>query len=81
MTQLRKGGIANPRLDKLQALAEVMGFPPQLWFEENFLILSTRSMSHRRGKLQRFPIDSKAFSAPLPTNTRASSTATLTLPD
>jgi transcriptional regulator with XRE-family HTH domain len=34
VTQLRKGGIANPRLDKLQALAEVMGFPPQLWFEE-----------------------------------------------
>ncbi len=33
VSQLRKGGIANPRLDKLQALAEVMGFPPQLWFE------------------------------------------------
>ena len=34
ITQLRKGRIANPRLDKLQALAEVMGFPPQLWFED-----------------------------------------------
>jgi transcriptional regulator with XRE-family HTH domain len=34
VTQLRKGRIANPRLDKLQALAEVMGFPPQLWFED-----------------------------------------------
>jgi len=33
VTQLRKGRIANPRLDKLQALAELMGFPPQLWFE------------------------------------------------
>src|SRR5215210_5362753 len=34
VTQLRKGRIANPRLDKLQALAEVMNFPPQLWFED-----------------------------------------------
>src|SRR5215218_5105527 len=34
VTQLRKGRIANPRLDKLQALAELMGFPPQLWFED-----------------------------------------------
>lgn len=32
--QLRTGRIANPRLDKLQALAEVMGFPPALWFED-----------------------------------------------
>jgi transcriptional regulator with XRE-family HTH domain len=34
VSALRNGKIANPRFDKLRAVAKVMGFPPQLWFEE-----------------------------------------------
>lgn len=32
-TNLRKGRIESPGLDKLGAIAEVMGFPPRLWFD------------------------------------------------
>jgi transcriptional regulator with XRE-family HTH domain len=32
VTNLRKGRIGSPGLDKLEAIAEAMGFPPQLWF-------------------------------------------------
>jgi transcriptional regulator with XRE-family HTH domain len=34
VTNLRKGRIENPGMDKLAALAKAMGFPPTLWFEE-----------------------------------------------
>ena len=34
VSALRNGKIANPRFDKLRAVAKVMGFPPQLWFED-----------------------------------------------
>ena len=34
VTNLRKGRIENPGMDKLWALARAMGFPPALWFEE-----------------------------------------------
>src|SRR5918994_5871725 len=34
VTNLRKGRIENPGMDKLAALAKAMGFPPALWFEE-----------------------------------------------
>ncbi len=32
VTNLRKGRIENPGLDKMAAIAGAMGFPPQLWF-------------------------------------------------
>jgi hypothetical protein len=31
---LRKGHIENPGYEKLRAIAEAMGFPPELWFED-----------------------------------------------
>ncbi len=34
VSNLRKGRIGSPGLDKLAAIAEAMGFPPQLWFGE-----------------------------------------------
>lgn len=34
VTNLRKGRIGSPGLDKLEALAQAMGFPPELWFGE-----------------------------------------------
>ena len=34
VTNLRKGRIENPGFAKLRAIAKVMGFPPELWFEE-----------------------------------------------
>ena len=34
VTNLRKGRIENPGMDKLAAIAKAMGFPPALWFEE-----------------------------------------------
>ena len=33
VTNLRKGRIENPGFEKLRAIAKVMGFPPELWFE------------------------------------------------
>ncbi|MDQ3316913.1 MAG: hypothetical protein M3426_03225 [Actinomycetota bacterium] len=32
VSNLRKGRIGSPGLDKLEAVAHAMGFPPQLWF-------------------------------------------------
>src|SRR5918995_226713 len=34
VTHLRKGRIENPGYEKLKAIAEAMGFPPELWFED-----------------------------------------------
>jgi transcriptional regulator with XRE-family HTH domain len=34
VTNLRKGRIENPGFEKLKAIAKVMDFPPELWFEE-----------------------------------------------
>lgn len=34
ITNLRKGRIENPGYEKLRAIAKVLGFPPELWFEE-----------------------------------------------
>lgn len=34
VSTLRKGKIANPGVDKLQAIARAMGFPPELWFTD-----------------------------------------------
>ena len=33
VTNLRKGRIQNPGYEKLSAIADAMGFPPELWFE------------------------------------------------
>ena len=35
MTNLRKGRIENPGYEKMRAIAKAMGFPPQMWFEED----------------------------------------------
>ena len=35
VTNLRKGRMENPGLEKMRAIAKAMGFPPQVWFEEN----------------------------------------------
>jgi len=35
VTNLRKGRIENPGYEKLRAIARALGFPPELWFEEN----------------------------------------------
>jgi len=35
ITNLRKGRIENPGFEKLKAIAKVMAFPPELWFEES----------------------------------------------
>jgi len=34
VTNLKKGRIENPGFEKLRAIAKVMGFSPELWFEE-----------------------------------------------
>ena len=34
ITNLRKGRIENPGFEKLKAIAKVMNFPPELWFED-----------------------------------------------
>lgn len=34
VSNLRKGRIGSPGLDKLEAIAGAMAFPPQLWFGE-----------------------------------------------
>ena len=34
VSNLRKGKIENPGFEKLQAIAKVMNFPPELWFED-----------------------------------------------
>jgi transcriptional regulator with XRE-family HTH domain len=35
VTNLRKGRIENPGYEKLAAIARAMGFPPEVWFEED----------------------------------------------
>jgi hypothetical protein len=35
VTNLRKGRIENPGYEKMRAIAKAMGFPPQVWFEED----------------------------------------------
>jgi transcriptional regulator with XRE-family HTH domain len=35
VTNLRKGRIENPGYEKMRAIAKAMGFPPQMWFEED----------------------------------------------
>ena len=35
VTNLRKGRIENPGYRKLQAIAQAIGFPPRLWFDED----------------------------------------------
>jgi transcriptional regulator with XRE-family HTH domain len=34
VTNLRKGRIESPGYEKISAIAKVMGFPPEAWFEE-----------------------------------------------
>jgi transcriptional regulator with XRE-family HTH domain len=34
VTNLRKGRIENPGYEKMRAIAQAMGFPPEAWFEE-----------------------------------------------
>jgi transcriptional regulator with XRE-family HTH domain len=36
VTNLRKGRIENPGYEKMRAIAKAMGFPPKMWFEEDF---------------------------------------------
>ena len=35
VTNLRKGRMENPGYDKMRAIAKAMGFPPEVWFEED----------------------------------------------
>lgn len=37
ITNLRKHRIENPGYEKLRAIAKAVGFPPELWFEEDLL--------------------------------------------
>ena len=34
VSHLKKGRIVSPSLDKMEAIAQAMGFPPALWFGE-----------------------------------------------
>lgn len=44
ITNLRKGRIENPGFEKMRAIAKVMDFPPELWFEERFGLGTERSI-------------------------------------
>src|SRR5918997_503933 len=35
VSNLKKGHIGSPGLDKMEAIAEAMGFPPALWFDNS----------------------------------------------
>jgi transcriptional regulator with XRE-family HTH domain len=35
ITNLRKGRIENPGYEKMRVIAKAMGFPPEMWFEED----------------------------------------------
>src|SRR5215218_1060625 len=35
VTNLRKGRIENPGYEKMRMIAKAMGFPPEMWFEED----------------------------------------------
>jgi transcriptional regulator with XRE-family HTH domain len=37
VTNLRKGRIENPGYEKLRAIAKAMEFPPEVWFDDDFL--------------------------------------------
>jgi transcriptional regulator with XRE-family HTH domain len=42
VTNLRKGRIESPSYEKMRAIAKAMGFPPELWFEEDLVHRQTR---------------------------------------
>ncbi len=71
VSNLRKGRIGSPGLDKLAAIAEAMGFPPQLWFGDT----DERSerpgglrvpLGHPRGQPPRLPRDRGGLRAGAP---------------
>ena len=50
VTNLRKGRIDNPGYEKLRAIARAVGFPPELWFEEDLTVESgARMVPEREG--------------------------------
>ena len=49
VTNLRKGRIENPGFEKLKAIAKVMDFPPELWFEESPDLRTGASIDHVPG--------------------------------
>jgi transcriptional regulator with XRE-family HTH domain len=52
VTNLRKGRIDNPGYEKLRAIAKVMGFPPELWFQERVeLGVGTPGVENHRGSI------------------------------
>ena len=57
VTNLRKGRIENPGMDKLAAIAKAMGFPPALWFEEELTGADRRGAARTReglaGRIER----------------------------
>jgi len=50
VTNLRKGRMENPGFEKMRALAKAMGFPPQVWFEEDFVDEGRPPARVRRGE-------------------------------
>jgi transcriptional regulator with XRE-family HTH domain len=54
VTNLRKGRIDNPGYEKLRAIAKVMGFPPELWFQEGVEFgAGAPDLGDRRGSISR----------------------------
>jgi transcriptional regulator with XRE-family HTH domain len=51
VTNLRKGRIENPGLEKLKAIAKVMEFPPELWFEESSDLRTGASIDYDSGHM------------------------------
>src|SRR5215216_6051301 len=51
VTNLRKGRIENPGFEKLKAIAKVMDFPPELWFEESPDLKIGASIDHVPGHM------------------------------
>jgi transcriptional regulator with XRE-family HTH domain len=50
VTNLRKGRIRNPGYEKMRAIAKVMGFPPNLWFEESHDLLEAPPVAPSGGR-------------------------------
>ena len=50
VSALRKGNIENPGFEKLRAIAKAMGFPPELWFEEDESAVVDGSPGERDGQ-------------------------------
>ncbi len=48
VTNLRKRRIENPGYEKLRAIAKVIGFPPELWFDEDLSSASSAWMEPDR---------------------------------